>query len=79
MDAGDYSIISPQYRGFKLVCVGSEIERLKRAVDEFWADAYQQADSPAGRVQVLMAERAQRDAPLDWTGAKSDGKPPGER
>jgi hypothetical protein len=62
-------IISPVYRGFKIHCIGSEIEAKKRAVDRYWSDRYNLAVSPAEKVQSLMEERAMRDAPLEWTGA----------
>jgi hypothetical protein len=61
-------IITPTYRGWKLACLAGEIEAVKRRIDACWADRYLAADTPAGRVSVLMEERAMRYEPKEWTG-----------
>ena len=65
----DLGFIAPGYRGWKLSCTGSEIERLKREIDDHWLNRYLAAETPA-RVAVLMAERQMRNAPEDWVGSE---------
>ena len=65
----DVGVCAGIYRGFRLACLGSEIERLKRSIDDHWTNLYQAAASPSEKVAVLMAERQQRTEPKDWSGS----------
>jgi hypothetical protein len=69
----DLGIIAPIYRGWRLACTAAEIERLKRAVDQFWSDQYL-APIPRPGGSAFLGRKANEECAegLDW---KMNGPP----
>jgi hypothetical protein len=59
-------IIQPVYRGWRIACLAEEFERLKRGIDNYWADAHQAAKTLPELKNVLLAEYSQRLNPVSW-------------
>ena len=61
-------LCQPIYRGFRLACIGAEIEAVKRKIDVYWSARYVSANTPADLEALNMEERTTRFEPKELTG-----------